>query len=301
MSSIPYLGSKISLLSMSDIRYEGILVDVSPADSTITFEKVRFFGTEGRRPGNEIGPMDKVFPLVVFRSTDVKDLQVYETAADLAKTTESEIPDPAVVSATFPGASANAQDTPSRNRTSGFQYQSRASTAAADAPVVSMPSKPLSFASAATSQQHHGSQAGHSHDRGHGQQHSQPQQFRRPSQQQQQAKVVVPNAEYDFSSANAKFQKSEDDMNAAAGQTDPAYNKSSSFFDNISCQANDQPMERRERMQHERDLNMETFGQAAPARRYGRGRGGYHRGSGRGGSGFNRSNYFGNASRPSDA
>lgn len=67
------------------------------------------------------------------------------------------------------------------------------------------------------------------------------------------------------------------------------YNKSSSFFDNISCEANDPQGERITRSA-ERKLNSETFG-IPMNRQFGRGRG---RGGGRGGwRGGGRNNYRG--------
>lgn len=35
----PYIGSKISLISKAEIRYEGILYDVNTKDSTVTLSK----------------------------------------------------------------------------------------------------------------------------------------------------------------------------------------------------------------------------------------------------------------------
>lgn len=73
----------------------------------------------------------------------------------------------------------------------------------------------------------------------------------------------------------------------------PFYNKTSSFFDNISCEANDPQGERITRSA-ERKLNSETFG--IPMNRNfgrggrgrgGRGGGGYYRGGRGGGRGYN--------------
>ncbi|KAG0173234.1 hypothetical protein DFQ28_011640 [Apophysomyces sp. BC1034] len=80
MSGLSYIGSKISLISKSDIRYVGILHDIDSQNATIALEQVVSFGTEGRRGrvAEEIPPSDSVFEYIIFRGSDVKDLQVFE-------------------------------------------------------------------------------------------------------------------------------------------------------------------------------------------------------------------------------
>ncbi|XP_031570367.1 protein LSM14 homolog A-like [Actinia tenebrosa] len=121
--------------------------------------------------------------------------------------------------------------------------------------------------------------------------------------------------EYDFESANAKFHKEEmeeewhkklgpaltltDDVEVegeeqnAAQSPEPTryYDKGSSFFDSISCEAKDRDKNRRSHpsWSEERKLNTETFGHFGARR----GRGGF-RGRGRGGRGRgNRGGYRG--------
>ncbi|KAE8449769.1 hypothetical protein EG329_007544 [Mollisiaceae sp. DMI_Dod_QoI] len=128
-------------------------------------------------------------------------------------------------------------------------------------------------------------------------------------------KVEVPEADFDFASANAKFNKQDLVKEAIAGsplgETSPAaspqepevpvtgYNKATSFFDNISSEAkeraeggNTRPGGREWRGE-EQKKNVETFGQGSVDNGY---RGGYRgRGRGRGRGGYRgRGTYGGN-------
>ena len=89
-------------------------------------------------------------------------------------------------------------------------------------------------------------------------------------------KVVVPDSEFDFASANAKFDKPSIQEESAGS----VFYQKSSFFDDISCEVKDRNsdnIDRRQRVTKEKSQNLETFGTTG-SRRGGRGRG---RGRGR--------------------
>uniref|UniRef100_A0A915D2K7 FFD box profile domain-containing protein n=1 Tax=Ditylenchus dipsaci TaxID=166011 RepID=A0A915D2K7_9BILA len=94
----PYIGSKISLLSKLDIRYEGVLYTVNSTEKTISLSKVRSFGTEDRPSEQPVPSNDDVFEFVVFKAADIKELMVCETPK-ITSALRGGLPnDPAIVS-----------------------------------------------------------------------------------------------------------------------------------------------------------------------------------------------------------
>jgi hypothetical protein len=79
--NVPYIGSKISLITTSDIRYEGILYTLNREESTIAVQNVRSFGTEGRRLP-EVPMSNEIYDFIIFRGKDLKDLTVLQGAPE---------------------------------------------------------------------------------------------------------------------------------------------------------------------------------------------------------------------------
>ncbi|KAL4702429.1 hypothetical protein ACJJTC_003054 [Scirpophaga incertulas] len=103
-SGMPELGSKISLISKADIRYEGRLFTVDPHQCTIALASVRSFGTEDRETQYPVAPQSQVYDYILFRGSDIKDIRVLNSVPSLPN-------DPAIMQMSAPptldgGASA---------------------------------------------------------------------------------------------------------------------------------------------------------------------------------------------------
>ncbi|GAB5591162.1 hypothetical protein Unana1_06062 [Umbelopsis nana] len=367
-----YIGSKISLISRSDIRYVGVLHSINSEDSTVALEHVHSFGTEGRRgnPSEEIPPSENVFEFIVFRGSDIKDLQVFEPPAPKkASPPPQQYPnDPAIMSSSMENYAPKQQPSytqaPYYGQTSVPPQQgaenhvppsqepavtdsvpapveatSAAPTTAPRAEVTSTDVEELAKSvsgmnvtatdkTAAPSNKLPGTgehlirpnNRGNRNSRVNVRYNAHANPSTTPAN-----RVQVPKSDFDFETSNAKFNKDnilkevhhddgaqQEEEEVVIPPPDDFYNKTKSFFDNISCEAKERQEQgnnkygdhRRSKFHEERKLNVETFGQASvdQGRHRGyRGRGGHRGGRGRGGYRGGRGGYNNNRQQSTTA
>lgn len=360
MSGVPYIGSKISLISKSDIRYEGILHEVDTKASTVALENVKVCGTEGRRKNKEefVPPSDQIYEYIVFRGSDIKDLTVKEAppkkqpisdsviissskpaavesskssqpqsriptaAQNVTKPVTSTVEKPSLIASTLSGTlkpvpstipSARATFTLNNLNTElkGLSLQKQTTDPIKNVSASKIPILPTSAQSinghhsvTITAESRKSTQDSYdvSTERKPGIGYTQERNsystensnnhkgmhYRGRGRGQYRGRshggIYVPRVDFDIQSSNAKFDKEslleENPELLSDVQSTVYYDRSISFFDNISCEAKDEVAEGHARNRENYQLNMETFGKAR-SYRGGYGRGGY-RGRGRG-------------------
>ena len=165
------IGSQISLLSQKNIRYEGTLFQINTESSTISLKDVRCHGTEGRGDVH-IEPSDRVYEVIEFSGSDIKDLHVEDKSRAPARPAQQpprrQQPAPAPRSQAQPPA-------PQQPHASQRQYAQRQQQPAASAAPPAQKAPPPANAWTAVSRSRHPSARA-----------QQEQQQRRQQQQQQQ-------------------------------------------------------------------------------------------------------------------
>eukprot|EP01053_Blabericola_migrator_P007299 Blabericola_migrator_1__7298@NODE_3710_length_1562_cov_792_458863_g676_i1_p1_GENE_NODE_3710_length_1562_cov_792_458863_g676_i1NODE_3710_length_1562_cov_792_458863_g676_i1_p1_ORF_typecomplete_len406_score41_67LSM14/PF12701_7/1_4e27FDF/PF09532_10/4_5e12Mfp3/PF04202_13/0_021Mfp3/PF04202_13/1_8e04Mfp3/PF04202_13/3_2e03Mfp3/PF04202_13/1_8e04SMATX/PF14438_6/0_069_NODE_3710_length_1562_cov_792_458863_g676_i11421218 len=323
-SAIPYIGSKISLVTNSELRYEGTLININTVNSTVTLRDVRMSGTEGRKaPGGYVMPSPEVYDFIIFNGKDIKDLTVSEPAFSVKE-------DPAVVAVnvaplppqqTMGYGDSHHMQGGYDNMMGGYHrpdggYNTHPQAHPNSHPGPHVPHHPRGFSPMGRGGMYGGrgrdyySYGGPGGGRGYGRigggrggmnnsNASKNIVGELTAQPNNSLKTQVAQA-FDFEEANQKFEKEKVAVEGAAEGSGVAtaakgaYDKNTSFFDNISCETLNRQHGRDSKIDREkqRELDTETFGPAAALSRgpryYRRGyrRPGTMRG-GRGGDGYN--------------
>merc|ERR1712137_378565 len=77
--SAQLIGSRISLISQNDVRYEGFLHSLDPEKREVVLQNVRCFGTEDRKEGEgKVEPVEEPYSFIYFQESQIKDLSVIE-------------------------------------------------------------------------------------------------------------------------------------------------------------------------------------------------------------------------------
>ncbi|GBE59042.1 decapping 5 [Babesia ovata] len=77
-----FIGSRISITTNSELRYEGLLFDLNSDDAMIVLQNVQCMGTENRTTNGGVPPSKRIHDYMVFKGEDIKDLGVCEVKKD---------------------------------------------------------------------------------------------------------------------------------------------------------------------------------------------------------------------------
>eukprot|EP01056_Protomagalhaensia_sp_Gyna25_P000518 Protomagalhaensia_sp_Gyna_25__517@NODE_1243_length_2030_cov_1027_465093_g991_i0_p1_GENE_NODE_1243_length_2030_cov_1027_465093_g991_i0NODE_1243_length_2030_cov_1027_465093_g991_i0_p1_ORF_typecomplete_len335_score41_90LSM14/PF12701_7/7_6e28FDF/PF09532_10/0_74FDF/PF09532_10/1_3e10SMATX/PF14438_6/0_038_NODE_1243_length_2030_cov_1027_465093_g991_i07331737 len=274
-SAIPYIGSKISLVTNSELRYEGTLININTVNSTVTLRDVRMSGTEGRKAAHGyVMPSPEVYDFIIFNGKDIKDLTVSEPAFSVKA-------DPAVVAVNVAPQQSSSMYDHSMHHGGGGHHPHGGHHSQQDGGMYGEHVHPSGGQYGRGGDQF--APRGFSPARGYGPRYG----FGRgggfggrgrggslaaktvvgelTAQPNSSLKTQVAQA-FNFEESNSKFEK--DKLAAEGGvvpKTGGAYDKNQSFFDNISCETLNRQHGRDSKVDREkqRELDTETFGPAA--------------------------------------
>ncbi|KPI87308.1 hypothetical protein ABL78_3591 [Leptomonas seymouri] len=271
------VGDFITLVSKSEIRYEGQLHSINTEENTVSLSNVRIFGTEGRKGGvNEVPPTEQVFEFIVFRGSDINDLAVVRDGSS------PQARDPAIVEVHAPargrgGRAGGAVTDSSSGGRGGRGFYDEPHTYSRGSGSNNNRRGGYGGGRYHNNRSHNG---GYSGGRGSGGGN-----YRRNFRDQHTGQDFQPAAggqvekfegDFDFAKMREEFEKKKNEFEKAkedAKTHAKAYNKSN-FFDTVSCDQKEkaQSMNRAEM----RKADTETFGSemVSSMRGFRRGRGG---------------------------
>jgi protein LSM14 len=316
---MPYVGSRISLISKSEIRYEGILYVINTEESTIALQNVRSYGTEGRTKP-DVAPTEEVYDFIIFRGEDIKDLTVLEGSSTAKPSQRAVLEDPAVVSVGPERKVAQqqkqqpygARESSNREHRGGAQHSTdkysgrggniREERKWEDRRGGHGYQQQRNGNGYSSYNRDHNDKGGYrSYGKGYGKgghgKGSHQRNYNGPrssepvgeltANENAKTKAEIGTEEFDFFSANEKFEKPQESQSE---QTRSGYSKTKGFFDDISCDALDRsagkgtPFDRSAR-EKQREVDRETFGASANMRPFG-GHRRFNRGQGKGGKSY---------------
>lgn len=278
-SAIPYIGSKISLVTNSELRYEGILININTANSTVTLRDVRMSGTENRKASQYVMPSSEVFDFIIFNGKDIKDLTVSEPGFSVKE-------DPAVVAVNvapshmgYPVGGDNShvshmneqnmmQQMQQGRNVMGHHHQQQQQQHPLDTGYNHPPRgySPVNRGGGGPYRNRDYMEPGRGYrgNRGGISNNSKNVVGELTAQPNTNLKTQVASA-FDFEQSNSKFEKEKNSEVESVKLPSTTYDKSTSFFDNISCETLNRQHGRDSKIDREkqRELDTQTFGPAA--------------------------------------